>query len=90
MTGEDPNNPGKQVMVPLSQAKELGLKNQAKADNDTLNKTLAARHVEPLLYSTDPANPGIMQMIDKLDKEGKLGPLASRWNDFMARKYGSG
>lgn len=88
VTGEDPNNPGQQVLVPLSQAKELGLKNQAKADNDTLNKTLAARHVEPLLYNNDPANPGIMQMIDNLEKKGKLGPLASRWNDFLARKWG--
>lgn len=87
VTGEDES--GKTIMVPKSQAKELGLKNLAKADNDTVNKTLAARHVEPLLYSTDPNNPGIMQMIDKLDKEGKLGPLASRWNDFMARTWGA-
>jgi hypothetical protein len=89
VTGEDPNT-GQSIMVPLAQAKELGLKNQAKADNDTINKTLAARHVEPLLYSNDPANPGIMQMVEKLQKENKLGPLASRWQDFMARKWGEG
>ncbi len=89
VTGEDPNT-HEQVMVPISQAKQAGLLNQAKADNDTINKTLAARHVQPLLWNDKPENPGIMQMIDKLDKNGKLGPLASKWNAFMAREWGSG
>jgi hypothetical protein len=31
----------------------------------------------------DPANAGVLQLIDSLDKDGKLGLLASRWNSFM-------
>jgi hypothetical protein len=87
VTGEDEN--GKNVMVPRSQAKELGLKNIAEANADDVNKTKSARHVLPLLFNNDPKDPGVLQMIDDLDKKGKLGPLASRWNDFMARKFGA-
>ena len=32
----------------------------------------------------------IVQLVDKLDSEGKLGPLACRWNEFMAGKFGAG
>jgi hypothetical protein len=87
VTGEDAS--GKSVMVPQSQAKTMNLQNVAKADNDTVNKTLSARHVLPLLSNTDPKDPGIVQMVDKLDKEGKLGPLASRWNEFWGGKFGA-
>lgn len=88
VTGEDAN--GKQVMVPQSQAKEIGLKNIGDADADTQNKTLAARHVVPLLFKNDPSDPGVVQLIDKLDKEGKLGVVASRWNDFLSGTLGAG
>jgi hypothetical protein len=88
VTGEDAN--GKQVMVPQSQAKEMGLKNIGDADADTQNKTLAARHVVPLLFKNDPSDPGVVQLIDKLDKEGKLGVVASRWNDFLSGTLGAG
>jgi hypothetical protein len=40
--------------------------------------------------NADPSDMGIRQLIDKLDSEGKLGPLASRWNDFLAGKWGAG
>jgi hypothetical protein len=88
VTGEDAN--GKQVMVPQSQAKELGLKNIGDADADTQNKTMAARHVVPLLFKNDAADPGVVQMIDKLDKAGKLGVIASRWNEFLSGTVGAG
>ena len=32
----------------------------------------------------------INSLIDQLDKEGKLGPIMSRWNDFMLGKVGAG
>ena len=88
VTGEDAS--GKQVMVPQSQAKDLNLKNIADADADTQNKTLSARHVVPLLFKNDPSDPGVVQLIDKLDKEGKLGVIASRWNDFLSGTLGAG
>jgi hypothetical protein len=88
VTGEEPGT-GRTVMVPLSQAKSLGLQNLAEANTDDINKTKAARHVVPLLFNGDAKDPGIYQMVQKLNQEGKLGPIASRWNDFMARKYGA-
>lgn len=77
------------VTVPLSQAKAMGLENQAEAGQDHVGKVLAARVVVPMLYDTDPADPGVIQLINQLDKNGELGVVASRWNDFMARKVGA-
>jgi hypothetical protein len=34
--------------------------------------------------------PQFEKLITKLDKEGKLGPLSGRWEDFMAGKVGEG
>ena len=88
VTGEDAS--GKTVMVPLSQAKGMGLKNMAKAESEHVGKVRAARVVVPMLYNSNPGDPGVIQMINELDKQGKLGPLASRWNDFMSRGWGAG
>lgn len=93
--GNDPKT-GNAVMVPRSQAQQMGIQNPMDADADTVNKSLAARHWLSLAQkpadpgSKDPADQSITQLINNLDKEGKLGPLASRWNDFMARKWGAG
>lgn len=32
----------------------------------------------------------LSQMIDNLDKEGKLGPIASHWSDFLNGRFGIG
>jgi hypothetical protein len=60
-----------------------------------VNKSQAARHW--LQLANGPGDPkgapedmSIMQLVDKLDSEGKLGPLAGRWNNFMAGKFGAG
>ena len=37
----------------------------------------------------DPAAAGELQLIDSLDKDGKLGILASRWNSFMTTGVGT-
>ncbi len=37
-----------------------------------------------------PDTMGIVQLIDSLDKKGKLGTVASRWNEFLTGKLGSG
>lgn len=34
--------------------------------------------------------PKISQLVDRLDKADKLGPVMGRWNDFMAGKVGKG
>jgi hypothetical protein len=88
VTGEEPS--GRVVMVPLSEAKDRKLTNVAEANADDVNKTKAARHVLPLLYNSNDSDPGILQMIDKLDQKGKLGPIASRWNEFLSGTVGAG
>lgn len=105
VTGTDPKS-GREVLVSASDAKKMGVSNPMKADADMVNKATAARHWMPLAEKnaqpelSDPNNPnsiaknadqmGILQLIDRLDKRGELGTIASRWNDFMAGKVGAG
>lgn len=92
--GTDPKT-GRTVLVPMSQAQTMGIQNPMKADADMVNKSQAARHWLQLANGQGdpkgaPEDMGIMQLVDKLDAAGKLGPLAGRWNDFMAGKFGAG
>jgi len=92
--GTDPKT-GQTVLVPFGQAQKIGLQNPLQASDDQTNKALAARHWLTLANKqapagSDPSDMGVSQLIDKLDKAGKLGPLASRWNEFMAGTYGAG
>jgi hypothetical protein len=52
-----------------------------------------ARHAVTLMTKVgDPKRPetnGVLQLIDALDKDGKLGVLASRYNSFVTRKVGT-
>lgn len=91
--GTDKN--GRQILAPAGQAQQMGVQNPMKADADMVNKALAARHWLSLANTQadpneGPDKMGIMQLVDKLDKEGKLGPIASRWNEFMTGKVGEG
>jgi len=88
VTGEVPGT-HQTVTVPFSQAKAMNLENQAEANADHVNKVLAARVVVPMLYNTDKTDLGVLQLIDELGKNGDLGAVASRWNDFMVRKVGA-
>jgi hypothetical protein len=94
VTGIDPKS-GNQVLVPYSQAQQMGLQNPLKADDDMVNKAYAARHwltlaTKPAPAGADPQDMSIQQLVDKLDKDGKLGAVASRWNEFMTGKVGAG
>ena len=91
--GQDPKT-GKDVLVSEAEAKTMGLIGTMKADSADVSKAQSARHWIPLASKTatiqrvdpnDPnsaaANPedmGILQLIDDLDKRGKLGTVASR------------
>jgi hypothetical protein len=81
---------GREEMVPEGTAKDRKLTDVYDAPSDAVNKALSARHFIPLADNADPADLGILQQIDALDKEGKLGTISSRWNDFMAGKVGAG
>ena len=103
--GQDPKT-GKDVLVPQSDADKMGLTGVMKAEAADVSKSLAARHWMPLAEKSvtiqrenpnDPMSPaknadqmGVLQLIDDLDKRGKLGVVASRWNDFMAGNVGAG
>lgn len=89
--GTDPNS-GKQVMVSKDDADKMGLTDVMKAGEQEATKAQAARHWISLAdkKGTSPDNSGILQLIDSLDKQGKLGVVASRYNDFMAGKVGAG
>lgn len=93
VTGQDAS--GRDVLVSAADAKTMGLTGTMKADADVVNKSHAARTWLNLASKQAPEGSpadqmGIMQLIDKMDKEGKLGPIASRWNDFLAGKVGAG
>lgn len=86
--GEDAN--GNQVAVPFSEAG--GLKGTTEVPAQEVRDITNARHVVTLLNKTgDPARPetnGVLQLIDSLDKDGKLGILSSRFNRFMTTGVG--
>jgi hypothetical protein len=81
----------------MGNAQTLGLKNPMKAEAADVTKTLTARQwvneladIPGVNPRVNPSGAGISQLIDDLDKQGKLNPLASRWNDFMAGTWGAG
>jgi hypothetical protein len=85
---------GKVVAVPQSDIQKYGIQDAGKMESADITKTQSGRQWLTLANkqgpTNDPSQQGIMQLIDNLDKDGKLGPLAGRWNDFMAGKFGSG
>ena len=92
--GTDPAT-GRTVAVPYSQAVKMGITDATELPADDYKKSLAARHWLMLANKqappgSDASDMGITQLINKMDKDGKLGPLAGRWNDFMTKDWGSG
>jgi hypothetical protein len=83
---------GNSVLVSMADAKNMGLTGTMKADADLVNKSQAARDWLKLAdkKGETPETMGIRQLVDKMDKEGKIGPIASRWNEFLAGKVGEG
>jgi hypothetical protein len=94
VTGTDPKT-GKVVAVPYSQAVQMGIKDAAEMPGTEYAKTLSGRQWLQLALTQAPQNApasdmGISQLLDKMDKDKKLGPLAGRWNEFMTGDWGSG
>jgi len=88
-TGKD----GNPVAGPVSQAKAEGASDAAELGATEVKDLMNARHTVNLLEKVgDPKKPetqGVLQLIDSLDKDGKLGVLASRWNNFLATGVGT-
>jgi hypothetical protein len=86
---------GKVVAVPQSDIQKYGIQDAGKMEGMDITKTQSGRQWLTLANKQAPANAppedkGIGQLIDELDKDGKLGPLAGRWNEFLAGKFGQG
>src|ERR1035437_4809410 len=87
------NSSGETIAVPLSQAETMGLQNLAELPSNELKDMFNARHAVKLATQIgDPKNPetmGTLQLMDSLERDGKLGVAASRMNKFMTRGLGS-
>lgn len=83
---------GRQVMVSRKDAEQMGLSGVMEAPAADVSKSQSARQWLPLAstHGDQPDQMGILQLIDKLDQKGALGPIASRWNDFVVGKLGTG
>lgn len=88
---------GNQILTSRGAAQDLGLNNLQKADANTVTSALKARRWMTDLASipgvnpqTNPMGAGITQLINDLDRRGMLGPLAGRFNEFMAGTWGQG
>lgn len=81
---------GREVAGTSSQLKKLGIKEEdmLKVGQENESKIENARVLDQWLTSTDKDDPGIISIAHKLDKEGKLGPIMSRYQDFI-NKTGS-
>ena len=84
---------GNTVAAPMSEAKAAGAQNMAELPAQEVRDMQNARHVVKLMTKTgDPGRPetnGVLQLIDSLDKDGKLGVLASRYNKFLVTGVGA-
>jgi hypothetical protein len=87
------NNPdtGKMEAGAMSQAPKGS--NPAQLGMQEVKDIMNARHAVQIMTKqgdpNDPVNQGTLQLIDSLDKDGKLGVLASRWNSFMTTGVGT-
>jgi hypothetical protein len=77
----------------MSMAQQSGAQNPAEVPAQEVEKIQNARQDLKLMTKLgDPNKPetqGTLQLIDSLDKDGKLGVLASRWNRFLTTGVGS-
>ncbi|MGB9072733.1 MAG: hypothetical protein WCC22_08675 [Terriglobales bacterium] len=84
---------GRTIAGPLSAAKVSGATDMAELPAQEVRDVQNARHAVRLMTKTgDPNKPetnGVLQLIDSLEKDGKLGILSSRFNSFMTKRVGA-
>jgi hypothetical protein len=81
---------GNQVLTSGTNAQQLGLSETRDVGQAEAEKVTNARSLLPVFNNSNPADRGAMQLAQDLDRQGKLGPLASRYQEFMAGTYGKG
>jgi len=84
---------GRQVAGSAKEALTSGAQNptelSATEGRDILNARQAVRLMTKQGDPNKPETQGVLQLIDSLDKDGKLGIVASRWNSYMTTGVGS-
>ena len=74
---------GRQVAGTPDELKAAGAKNYTKAGAAEAEKVNNARSLTNVFDSGDPDDLGLVQLASKLDKEGKLGPATTRFQDWL-------
>jgi hypothetical protein len=92
VTWTDPQT-NRTVAGPVSMAKQVGAQNPADLDTRDVQAVQDARGAVQLINKQgDPSKPetwGVNQLVDSLDKDGKLGVVTSRLNSFLAGTVGT-
>ncbi len=74
---------GKQVAGTSDELKQAGATGTTKAGAAEAEKVNNARSLTSVFDSEDPDDPGLVQLAAKLDSEGKLGPAATRFAQWL-------
>ena len=81
VVGIDAN--GRQVLVPSGDVNKYGLSQVREVGQAENEKVTNARSLMTVFSNNDTDDPGLLQLAKKLDSEGKLGPVASRLQDWL-------
>lgn len=74
---------GKQVAGTMDDLKAIGATSMTKAGAAESEKIQNARSMMTVFDSNDPDDPGLVQLAAKLDQQGKLGPAATRFQNWL-------
>jgi hypothetical protein len=76
---------GKQVLVPAGDVSKYGLTQVREVGQAENEKVTNARSLTTVFDNSDEDDLGLLQLAKKLDSEGKLGPVATRFQDTLNR-----
>jgi hypothetical protein len=76
---------GKQVLVPSGDVSKYGLSQVREVGQAENEKVTNARSLMTVFSNDDKDDEGLIQLATKLKDEGKLGPVASRLQDWLNR-----
>ena len=74
---------GRQVLVPAGDVSKYGLSQVREVGQAENEKVTNARSLMTVFSNDDKDDLGLIQLATKLNKEGKLGPVATRFSDWL-------
>jgi hypothetical protein len=74
---------GRQVLVPAGDVSKYGLSQVREVGQAENEKVTNARSLMTVFSNTDKDDQGLIQLATDLNKEGKLGPVATRFSDWL-------